>query len=218
MFITRKLVCVIFLATILTLGCQGKKISLTPHSDSDYKSRSVKYNIKIGVFLSDKTRNYIMPVGIGVNKISIGECLEEEAITSLGKIFPPVILISDKNKVPPNVERIIIIEFGKETDVELRTKKWLPLIVKEFAGRIKLQYKVYDKNWNLYQDGIAIGSSAEEIKVSGGYGGGAAGGFRAGSAGSYELEKAVGDSLLIALEEINDQIIKSEKKLGLVNP
>lgn len=201
----------ILITFILLPGCQGKKIVINQYSASYYKDRSEIFKVKTGIFLSDITRNYMIPVGIGVNKISIGEALEANAITSLGKIFSSVILISDKNKLPPDIERIISIEFGTETDVEWRTKKWFPLPVKEFAGRVKLLYKVYDKNWVLLFEGMATGSSAKEIQASGGFGG-AAGGYRAGSAGDYELVAAVSDSLVLALEEINEQIISSVKK------
>ncbi|MBL7075800.1 hypothetical protein ISS37_11250 [candidate division KSB1 bacterium] len=199
---------VLMILTFL-MSCQGERYVIKRDLAS-YTGRSEIIPLKAGLYLSDKTKAYMMPVGVGINKALLGEAIESEAVASLGKVFSSVSLFIDKNKAPQDIDRIITIEFGQKTDIELRTTKIFPLAVKEWSSTTELVYKLYDKNWSVLTEGSSVGQYSKEIGYRGG-GGGAMGGFQAGSAGKFELIESVRGSLVYALEKMNDQILSASK-------
>ena len=173
-----------------------------------FQNRPEKLPLEVGLFLSDKERNYDITVLLG-SKFMIGEALEVAAVESLGEVFRAVSIFSEKDRVPPDIERIIVIKFGPET------------IASTSGGfrkaKTELFCEVYGKEWNLLWKETSIGNATLEIEkiqfnILGGAGGGAASGYAAGVRNEREMIQINTESLVSALEQLNDKILTSGKE------
>jgi hypothetical protein len=216
----RWLLLLVIVAIIPLCGCLGKTYTLNPPAAFDYRTRPESFKVNTGIYLNEDTRNFEMTVDMYFSKIALGKTLEAHIMTSLGKILSSIILIPDKNAVPQDIERIMSIEIGKDTDYESRTKRGSGYPIKEYTAKVILVYKVTDRNGSLLMEGKATGSVQREevfLQQGGGLGifGGAVGGYIAGTSSrniSYALKSSLNDSLALALEDLNEQIVASAKK------
>ena len=176
------------------------------------RDREEKLPLKAGLFLIGKTRDYAVYGRYGATKILMGKALETVAVESLGKVFQGVSLFHKEDTAPQDIESIITIEFGPETKSEMvladPDKR-----NDEVTSVVELLYIVYDKKWTLLWEGKSVGHNTQQFakyKPIFGLGGGA-GGARAGMHSIPEWIQTARDSLRLALEQMNDQILISGK-------
>lgn len=196
------LIIVIVLQGCSTLHVQRHMLS--------FQNRPEKLPLEVGLFLSDKERNYDITV-LHRTKFMIGEALEVAAVESLGKVFRAVSIFSEKDRVPPDIERIIIIKFSPETSASTSGgfRK----------AKTELFCEVYGKEWNLLWKETSIGNATLEIEkiqfkfnILGGAGGGAASGYAAAARNEREMIQINTESLVSALEQLNDKILTTGKE------
>ena len=185
---------------ILLLGCIS---TITVKQDSvKFRERAEKLPLSVGLFLSDTTKNYLMSeeTPSGTLNFEIGKAIEASAIESLKKAFHEVSFIQKKTEIVPDIQRIIIIEFGPST-------KFIygGATLSEHTATVELLCEVYDRKWNILWKGTANGSVTRTT--------GEAGvasliiGMLGESIQLKELGKIVNESLTAALENLNDQIM-----------
>ncbi len=189
---------------ILLLGCIS---IITVKQDSvKFRERAEKLPLRVGLFLSDTTKNYLMPVEIASDTLNfeIGKAIEASAIESLKKVFHEVSFIQEKAAISPNIQRMVIIEFSLSS-------KFIygGATLSEHTATVELLCAVYDRKWNMLWKGTANGSVTRTT--------GEAGvasliiGILGESIQLKELGKIVNESLTAALENLNDQILVSGK-------
>ena len=185
---------------ILLLGCIS---TITVKQDSvKFRERAEKLPLRAGLFLSDTTKNYLMPVEIASDTLNfeIGKALEASAVESLKKAFHEVSFIQEKAAINPNIQKIIIIEFNPSS-------KFIygGATLSEHTATVELLCEVYDRKWNMLWKGTANGSVTRTTGQAG------VASLIIGMLGESIQLKALGsivnDSLTAALENLNDQIL-----------
>ncbi|MDI6728745.1 MAG: hypothetical protein QMD44_07485 [Thermodesulfovibrionales bacterium] len=181
-------------------GCTS---TITVKQDSvKFRERTEKLPLNVGLFLSDTTKNYLLSeeTPSGTLNFQVGNALEASAIESLKKAFHDVSFIQKKDEIRPDIERIIIIEFGPST-------KFIygGATLSEHTATVELLCGVYDRKWNILWKGTANGSVARTTGEAG------VASLIIGMLGESIQLKALGsivnDSLTAALENLNDQIL-----------
>lgn len=207
--INKKLICFLWLISGLTLcGCATPYYISKDINPSMFTNREEKLllPLKAGLYLSDETRNYpVYPRG-KLSKIVIGEALEKAGPLSLEKVFNGVSVFYDRNNVPQDIDRIIVIDFSSETESKIDFE---PENYDEISCKTELLYKIYGRTWNLLWEGKAKGYDIQRIPKLKRSFGGAYGATAAAYHGFQEWKTTTRISLIQALEQINDQILTS---------
>ncbi len=199
----KRIYLLIMLMPVILSLLQGCASIITVKQDSvKFRERAEKLPLRVGLFLSDTTKNYLMPVEIASDTLNfeIGKALEASAIESLKKAFHEVSFIQKKNEIRPDIQRIIIIEFGPST-------KFIygGAVLSEHTATVELLCEVYDRKWNMLWKGTANGSVARTTGEAG------VASLIIGMLGESIQLKALGsivnDSLTAALENLNEQIL-----------
>lgn len=182
---------------------QGCASIITVKQDSvKFRERAEKLPLRAGLFLTDTTKNYLMPVEIASDTLNFetGKALEASAIESLKKAFHEVSFIQEKAAINPNIQKIIIIEFNPSS-------KFIygGATLSEHTATVELLCEVYDRKWNMLWKGTANGSVTRTTGQAG------VASLIIGMLGESIQLKALGsivnDSLTAALENLNDQIL-----------
>lgn len=196
------------LIVILLEGCATLPISVK-RNVVFYLDRQEKIPIKIGLFLSNEEKNYT--IRVRAFEYKIGEALEEEATGSLRKVFLTVSVFNSKDKLLPDIDRIIAIKFGTETG----TSSYETVEFKLFGGstfqhtsKVELICEVYDRNWNLLWKVTALGTGGPVKSFLRPF----ATPSEVGHHGVKENKDIIIHSLVLALEKLNDKILTSGKE------
>ncbi len=197
----------------LLSGCVNR-FNISPDK---FKSPEATLPSKTGLYLiNDKAKNYVIYDPSGKSSVLMGEDLEIAAIMSLRKVFlDGVILLDNKNNIPEDIDIIITIEFGSETGCKYESDQ-------RALCTTELFYKAYDRKWALLLEGKSEGhiSQGERLEarqcirlLAPGLGGLVSLANEIYCATIPKTKKVVEKwhttvrkSLILALEQINDQI------------
>lgn len=207
--INKKLICFLGLILGFTLcGCATPYYISKNINPSMFTNREEKLRLplKAGLYLSDETRNYPVYARLKLSKIVIGEALEKAAPLSLEKVFNRVSVFYNRNNLPQDIDRTIVIDFSSETKSKIDFE---PKNYDEISCKTELLYKIYDKSWNLLWEGKTRGYDVQRFAKLKQSGGGAYGATAAAYHGFQEWKTTTRISLTQALEQINDQILTS---------
>ncbi|MBI5212672.1 MAG: hypothetical protein HY957_04790 [Nitrospirae bacterium] len=203
----KRIYLLIMLMPVILSLLQGCASIITVKQDSvKFMERAEKLPLSVGLFLSDTTKNYLTPVEIASDTLNfeIGKALEASAIESLKKAFHEVSFIQKKNEIRPDIQRIIIIEFGPSTKLI-----YGGATLSEHTATVELLCEVYDRKWNMLWKRTANGSVTRTTGEAG------VASLIIGMLGESIQLKALGsivnDSLTAALENLNDQILILDK-------
>lgn len=189
----------------LACMCFACTINLPVSKELAFSDRPNKLPHAVGLYLSPETRAY---VGKGERNggtylVPLGESLESNAVRSLGKIFAKVRVIDGLNQKTPEEKAVVVITFKPETAV-------LPGLTTFSENRVvvHLTCQIYrDASTSVWTDTVS-GDLSQDSKW------GLMGAMVGNMAYNKAFERAGNASLTIALEELNDTLLKNAAVFG----
>jgi hypothetical protein len=149
------------LLLLLTTGCVSLHREIAFPEKLQFNAKEPKMHKTVGLIIAPEVLNrvteYNEDVAMGSSKVTVryGEGLKKNVVNAFEARFTGVVLLADKTHLTPNLDYVVELSFGSQTDYEYSERG---------AGArrnitVDLQWAVADAKLKTVADGHAIGKT-----------------------------------------------------------